>query len=374
MASAAAPLGAAVAAAQQPRAVVIVGSGPAAQTAGIYTGRAALRPLLFEGNASQPVAAGGQLTTTTDIENFPGFPAGIGGTELTERFAEQARRFGTEIVSETVTRVDLSRRPFAVWIEGQPADAPPHVLAHSLIIATGATSRKLEVPGSSKYWQKGISTCATCDGALPAFRKRPVAVVGGGDSACEEAAYLSKFASEVLLIHRRDKLRASKVMAERALGNPKIRFIPESVITEVVGNDKHMTALRLRNVHTGAESEVEARGLFLALGHEPATRFLDGQLELDAQGYVVTRHGGQTSVEGVFAAGDVQDSEFRQAITAAGSGCMAALKAERWLEAQGILVAPPVAASAAQLEATAAAAVADTAVAAEGGEVARMGS
>lgn len=317
------------------RSSVIIGSGPAAHTAGIYLSRAALHPLLFEGNPSQEIAAGGQLTTTTDIENFPGFPEGIGGLELTERFAAQSKRFGTEIVSETVSRVDLSSRPFKLWLEGQDPAQPP-VLAHTLIVATGATSRKLDVPGATEFWQKGISTCAVCDGALPVYRKKPLVVVGGGDSACEEAQYLAKFASKVLLVHRRGELRASKIMAERTLANPKIEPIWHAEVVEVKGDGRSMATVVVRDVRTGALTEVAARGLFLAIGHTPATGFLGGQLALDEEGYVVTDATMRTSVPGVFAAGDVQDKKYRQAITAAGSGAIAALECERMLAAEGV--------------------------------------
>ena len=313
---------------------VIIGSGPAAHTAGIYLSRANLKPVLFEGNLSMEISAGGQLTTTTDIENFPGFPDGIRGLELTERFAAQSKRFGTEVVAETVSRVDLSARPFKLWLEGQDAAAP--MLAHALIVATGATSRKLHVPGADAYWQKGVSTCAVCDGALPVYRNKPLIVVGGGDSACEEAMYLSKFASKVLLVHRRDALRASRIMAERALSNPKIQPVWNSEVIEIKGDGKLMQAAAVRNVVTGAVEDVAARGLFLAIGHTPATGFLGGQLALDDEGYVVTDASMRTSVLGVFAAGDVQDKKYRQAITAAGSGAIAALECERMLAAEGV--------------------------------------
>lgn len=288
-----------------------------------------MQPLLFEGFMAGGVAAGGQLTTTTDIENFPGFPEGIRGMELTERFAGQSKHFGTEIVTKTIARVDLSSRPFKLWCEGEESEAP--TLAASLIIATGATSRRLKVPGADKYWQAGVSTCAVCDGSLPVFRKQVLAVVGGGDSACEEALYLSKLASKVLLIHRRGTLRASKIMAERLLATPNITPVWNSVVEEVKGDGEMLTSLLIKHLETGVVSEIPARGLFLAIGHKPATDFLGGQLALDEEGYIVTTPQMTTSVEGVFAAGDVQDKRYRQAITAAGTGCVAALECERWL-------------------------------------------
>lgn len=309
--------------------LIIVGSGPAAHTAAIYAGRAMLSPLLFEGFMAGGVAAGGQLTTTTEIENFPGFPEAITGPELMERMREQSLKSGARILTETVHRVDLSRRPFTV-----EADSGTYT-ADALIIATGATAKKMDIPGVDKYWQRGISACAVCDGALPVFRDKPLIVIGGGDSAAEEATYLTKYGSVVHLLVRRGEMRASKAMQQRVKTNPKIVIHWFTEAQEAVGDGKLLTGVRVRNNQTGAEELIPASGLFFAIGHKPNTDFLAGQLELDETGYIVTKPGTPyTSVEGVFAAGDVQDKVWRQAITAAGSGCMAALAAERWLESQ----------------------------------------
>lgn len=305
--------------------LVIIGSGPAAHTAAVYAARANLKPLLFEGFLAGGVAAGGQLTTTTEVENYPGFPEGVDGSELMTRMRAQSVRFGTEIITETVTRVDLSKRPFRLWTDDREA------IADALIVATGATARRLHIPGEERLWQCGISACAVCDGALPIFRDRVLVVIGGGDTAAEEASHLAKFGSKVLLVHRRDSLRASKIMAERVLSNPKIEPVWDSVVTEALGT-KLLEAVRVQNLKTGAVTDLPASGLFYAIGHVPNTEFLGGQLELDETNYVKTLPGTtRTSVDGVFAAGDVQDRIYRQAITAAGSGCMAALDAERWL-------------------------------------------
>jgi thioredoxin reductase (NADPH) len=306
--------------------VVIIGSGPAGHTAAIYAARANLSPLMFEGFLAGGVAAGGQLTTTTDVENFPGFPEGIDGTRLTELFRAQSARFGTRIFTETVEKVDLSRRPFLVRTSEQ------EVHAETLIIATGATAKRLGIPGEDKYWQRGISACAVCDGALPIYRNKVLAVVGGGDTAVEEATHLAKFGSKVVVIHRRDTLRASKIMQKRLLENPRIELVWDSAVEEAIGDGRSLTALRVRHLRTNELTELSAGGLFYAIGHVPNTAFLEGQLQTDATGYIVTRPGTtQTSVHGVFAAGDVQDSVWRQAITAAGTGCMASLEAERFL-------------------------------------------
>ncbi len=307
--------------------VVIIGSGPAAHTAAIYTARADLKPVLFEGFMAGGIAAGGQLTTTTDVENFPGFPEGIGGPELTERFRAQSARFGTVIHPETVTRVDLSRRPFRYATDEREGEA------NTLIIATGATAKRDDVPGTRDHelWQKGVSACAVCDGALPVFRNKPLFVIGGGDSAMEEASFLTKFGSKVYIVHRRDELRASKIMQQRAKDNPKIEILYSHQVVQVSGG-QGVEVVRVKDLKSGAERDVPAAGLFFAIGHKPNTDFLGGQLALDDQGYIVTTPGTtQTSVPGVFAAGDVQDKKWRQAITAAGSGCMAALEAEHFL-------------------------------------------
>eukprot|EP01027_Heterolobosea_sp_BB2_P025700 GEZU01039450.1.p1 GENE.GEZU01039450.1~~GEZU01039450.1.p1 ORF type:complete len:335 (-),score=91.16 GEZU01039450.1:21-1025(-) len=312
--------------------VVIIGSGPAGHTAAIYAARANLSPVMYEGFMAGGIAAGGQLTTTTEVENFPGFPEGIMGLELTEKLREQSLRFGTVIHSKTISKVDFTQgSPFKLWAEGEEDSDP--ILAESVIIATGATARRMHLPNEDIYWQRGISACAVCDGALPMFRKQPLAVIGGGDSACEEATHLSKYASKVYMIVRRDEFRASKIMADRVKANPKIEILWNTVPLETYGNGSLLQGIKIKNVKTGEEQNLDVKGLFYAIGHKPNTDPFKGQIEMDADGYIITKPGTTiTNIDGVFAAGDVQDKRYRQAITAAGSGCMAALDAEHWLE------------------------------------------
>ncbi len=315
------------------RKVVIIGSGPAGLTAALYSGRAQLRPLVFEGEPSstsdQP---GGQLMLTTDVENYPGFVDGVMGPELMGIMRAQAQRFDADIRTERVSRIDVSPWPFHVWV-GDPDAAEPTAFADTLIIATGARSLMLGLPNEERLLGYGVSTCATCDGFF--FRDQHIAVVGGGDSAMEEALFLARFGSKVTVIHRRDELRASKIMQDRAKANEKIEFKWNSSVIDVCGDTK-VSGLRLRDTVTGEESELDATGLFVAIGHEPNSALLKGQIELEDTGYVKTFDGTtRTSVDGVFACGDVQDHYYRQAITSAGSGCMAAIDAERWLETKG---------------------------------------
>jgi thioredoxin reductase (NADPH) len=304
--------------------VIILGSGAAGFTAAIYAARANLEPLVIEG--SQP---GGQLTITTDVENYPGFPNGIMGPDLMEEFKKQAVRFGTETFFGEVTSVDLNKRPFLIVVgkESYTCDA--------LIIATGATAKLLGLESEAKLMGHGVSACATCDGFF--FKDKKLLVVGGGDTAMEEATFLTKFASDVSVVHRRDTLRASKIMQDRAVKNPKISFIWDSVVEKVYGDPKAggVTGVRLKNLKTGESYDLKTDGLFIAIGHEPNTKLFVGQLELNSAGYIITHDGTKTSVTGVFACGDVQDYVYRQAVTAAGTGCMAAIDAERFLESQG---------------------------------------
>lgn len=307
--------------------VIIIGSGPAGHTAAIYAARANMEPLMFEGFMAGGIAAGGQLTTTTVIENFPWFPTGIDGTQLMMNMREQAINAGTRIKTETVDSVDLSSRPFKVVSSGQTYEA------QSLIIATGAIAQRMNIPGEDKYRQRWISACAVCDGALPMFRNKTLVVIGGGDSAIEEANHLTHFASKVIMLVRRDVFRASKAMQDRAFKNPKIEIKRNTQAVEAVGDENILTGVIVKNNKTEESETIDCAGLFYAIGHRPNTDFLAGQVELDEAGYIKTIPGSTaTSVSGVFAAGDVQDKKFRQAITSAGTGCMAALEAEKFLQ------------------------------------------
>jgi thioredoxin reductase (NADPH) len=303
--------------------VVIVGSGPAGYTAALYAARANLDVLVFQG-----FEVGGQLMLTSDVENYPGYRDGVVGPDMMDDFEAQAARFGAKMRPENVDRVDFSERPFRFWAEGE--DEP--VLARSVVIATGAKAKWLGLPGEERLMGRGVSGCATCDGFF--FKDKRVAVVGGGDTAMEEALFLTKFAAEVLLIHRRDQFRASKIMLDRARKNPKITFITDTVIQDVLG-DESVETIRIKNLKTGEEREVEVDGFFAAIGHAPATGIFEDQVEMDEGGYILQKENTMTSVPGVFAAGDVSDKRYRQAVTAAGDGCRAAIDAERWLEEQG---------------------------------------
>jgi thioredoxin reductase (NADPH) len=323
--------------------VVIIGSGPAGWTAAIYAARANLSPLVIEGAISEDnrlrgTLPMGQLNLTTEVENYPGFPhPGISGPELMVRMRQQAEDYGAKIITEDVESIDLSKRPFTMKDSAGNSHA-----AHSVILATGASANYLGLESEEKYKNRGVSACAVCDGALPRYRNKPLIVVGGGDSACEEGSYLAKFASEVHLVYRRprDKMRASTIMAERLLGNPKVKPHWNSVVDEVLGDDERgLTGVRLHNVVSGAKHVVDATGLFVAIGHTPNTKFLNGQLKTDEHGFIVLKDPGRTftSVEGVFAAGDVADPIYKQAVTAAGMGCKAAIDAERWLAGHHVL-------------------------------------
>lgn len=311
--------------------LTIIGSGPAGYTAAIYAARANLQPYLFEGFFSGP--AGGQLMTTTDVENYPGFPEGISGPVLMENCRKQAARFGTTLLSEDVEKVDLSSFPYKIY--GRETT----LLTNAIIIATGASAKRLDIDGTrdGEFWQKGVTACAVCDGAMPIFRNRPLFVIGGGDSAVEESVFLTKFASTVYLVHRRDQLRASKIMQARALNHPKIKILWDSEIIKVHG-DTVVRHVDVKNVKTGAVQQHEAGGVFFAVGHIPNTAFLDNQIELHPNGYIKVQNGScKTNVDLVFAAGDAQDHIYRQAITAAGSGCMAAIEVERALLDKGLI-------------------------------------
>tara|TARA_B100000586_G_scaffold94773_1_gene67597 strand:+ start:505 stop:1464 length:960 start_codon:yes stop_codon:yes gene_type:complete len=305
--------------------IVIIGSGPAGHTAAIYAARAMLTPLMYEGEMAGGVAAGGQLTTTTDVENYPGFPDGISGPELMMHMRQQSLNNGARIETKTIDRVDLSQQPYTIY------NGDNVIKTHALIITTGATAKRLGITGEDRLWQKGMSACAVCDGGLPLFRNKPMIVIGGGDSACEEAHYLTKFASHVYLVVRRDQLRASKVMQQRVLNHEKITLLWNTEVTEVLG-DTVLEKVTILNNKTQETSQMDVNGLFYAIGHTPNTQFLDNQLDLDEAGYIITQAGtAQTSKEGVFAGGDVQDKKYRQAVTSAGTGCMAALEAEQYL-------------------------------------------
>jgi thioredoxin reductase (NADPH) len=316
--------------------LIIIGSGPAGYTAALYAGRANIHPLLIDGGVGRGqelLGAGGQLMITTEVENYPGFAEGIQGPELMQIMRKQALRFNVEVVEDMATRVDLSQRPFKVWVHDTLYEA------RTLILATGASAKWIGLPEERPVWEgglggAGISACATCDGFF--FRNKEIAVIGGGDTAMEEAIYLTNHASKVNVIHRRDTLRASKIMQERAYKNPKINFILDSVVDRIHDPEqKRVTGITLRNIKTDRRTELPVQGVFVAIGHKPNTELFQGQLTLDEAGYIRTNHDVRTSVYGVFAAGDVQDHEYRQAITAAGSGCMAAIQAERLLESEG---------------------------------------
>ncbi|MBT5737238.1 MAG: thioredoxin-disulfide reductase [Planctomycetes bacterium] len=304
------------------REVVIIGSGPAGYTAAVYSGRAQLAPLVFAGSLS-----GGQLMLTTDVENYPGFPEGIMGPELMENFRNQAERFGAEVVYEDVVEVDFSSHPYRV------KSASQEVEAKTVIISTGASAKLLGLEAESRLMGHGVSTCATCDGFF--FRGQEIAIVGGGDSAMEEATFLTRFADKVTVIHRRDSLRASKIMQQKAIDHPKIEFMLDSAVTEIFEEDAKVCGIEVENLKSGEKCRVDLTGLFVAIGHTPNTQLFDGKVELHDNGYIRCIEGSRTSVDGVFACGDVQDFTYRQAITAAGSGCMAAIDAERWIEHQG---------------------------------------
>lgn len=301
------------------REVVIIGSGPAGYTAAVYTGRAQLEPLVFAGSLS-----GGQLMLTTDVENYPGFPEGIMGPELMENFRKQAERFGAEVVYEDVIEVDFSSHPYRVKSTAQEIEAK------TVIISTGASAKMLGLESEGQLMGHGVSTCATCDGFF--FRGKEIAIVGGGDSAMEEANFLTRFADKVTVIHRRDSLRASKIMQQKAFDNPKVEFLFDSTVTEIFEQDGKVSGIEVENLKSNEKSKVELSGLFIAIGHTPNTQLFEGKLDMHDNGYIRCGDGSRTSIEGVFACGDVQDFTYRQAVTAAGSGCMAALDAERWLE------------------------------------------
>ncbi len=314
--------------------LVIIGSGPAGWTAALYAARADLDPLVYEGAPTQQMIPGGQLMFTTDVENYPGYPEGVTGQEMMADFKKQAERFGTRVITDDIVKCDFSQRPFVLHtLEGN------EVKTHAAIIATGAKAKWLWLDNEQKLAQSGggVSACAVCDGALPVFRDQHLVVVGGGDTAVEEATFLTKFASKVTVVHRRDELRASKIMQDRLLNNPKVEMAWNKIVTDVHG-DEVITGVELTDTQTNEKSNLECKGLFIAIGHEPNTKFLDGQIDTDESGYIIPFEPGtsKTKIPGVFAVGDVSDKVYRQAITAAGSGCMGALDAERWLAEEGI--------------------------------------
>jgi len=315
------------------RQLIIIGSGPAGYTAAIYAARAKRKPLMF-GGFMMGGQSGGQLMTTTDIENFPGFPEGIGGPELMVRMRQQAIRYGTEVLDKDVHKVDFSKSPFRVWTD------ETEYQAKSIIISTGATAKRLNIPAESKFWNKGISSCATCDGALPIFRNKPIVVIGGGDTAMEEANFLARFGSQVILVHRRSEFRASQVMIDRTRNNPKVQIKTPYTLADTQGKDL-LEAVVLKNEKTGELETIAANGLFIAIGHEPNTGIFKGQIDLEPTGYIKTDGHTHTNIPGVLAAGDCVDHLYRQAITAAGLGCMASLQVESYLdtlEAEAIAV------------------------------------
>ncbi len=311
--------------------VIIIGSGPAGYTAALYTARGNLNPLVLAGDPlmGQEFLPGGQLMTTTEVENYPGYPEGVTGPDMMDDLRKQCERFGARVQNKTATKVDLSKRPFTVWCEDEKLETK------SIIIATGASAKYLGIESEQKFMNMGVSACATCDGALPRFRNKPVVVVGGGDTAMEESLFLANYASKVHIIHRRDKFRASQIMADRAVKHPKIVAEWNTVIDEVLGNDgTGVTAVRIKDVNSGKTRDIECTGYFAAIGHKPNTGLFKGVLDMDETGYLITKPDSTyTKIEGVFAAGDVKDKVYRQAITAAGSGCMAAIDCQRWLEA-----------------------------------------
>ena len=310
--------------------VAIIGTGPAGYTAALYTARADLSPLCFEGEISKDILPGGQLMTTTEVENYPGYPDGVTGPQMMDEFKKQAAKFGARFASETITEIDFEVWPFKLKTRKNEYEAK------CIIIATGATAKYIGLPSEQQYENKGVSACATCDGALPRFRERPLVVVGGGDTAMEETLFLTKFASKVHVVHRRDEFRASKIMADRVKNHDKVQIEWNSVLDEVLGDDENgVTGVRIKDVNSGETREIEAAGMFAAIGHKPNTDLFVDKLDMDENGYLITKPDSTyTKIDGVFAAGDVQDHVYRQAVTAAGSGCMAAIDATRWLEAK----------------------------------------